>query len=279
MTEYIVAIYVIVDDILKANGHKDDPRSKMSDAEVITTFLVAAYLFGGNIEKARKFLRDERYIPNMLSKSRLIRRIHKLKETIEWISKEVERKVREEISDRGAIWIADTIPVYSCQPYRRSKRLKGEVYVGRDHTRKQFYTGVKLGILVDPKNYLVSFSWVLPASAHDLNLLKIFYRETKETKGATIIGDKAFISQPLRKLFAEKKRINLLYRTRKNMKGNDLPKPLKILRKRVESFFASITSLLPKYIAAVSSTMFFLKALSFSLSISIISLARVIFSN
>ncbi len=55
MTEHIIAIYMIVDDILKANGHKDDPRSKMSDAEVITTFLVAAYLFGGNIEKARKF--------------------------------------------------------------------------------------------------------------------------------------------------------------------------------------------------------------------------------
>ncbi len=94
----------------------------------------------------------------MLSKSRLIR--------IEGISKEVERK---------AIWIADTIPVYSCQPYRKSKRLKGKVYVDRDHTRKQFYTGVKLGIIA------------LPASAHDLNLLKIFYHETKETKGATII--------------------------------------------------------------------------------------------
>lgn len=279
MTEYIIAIYVIVDDILKANGHKDDPRAKMSDAEVITTFLVAAYLFGGNIEKARKFLRDERYIPNMLSKSRLIRRIHKLKETIEWMSKEVGRKVMEEVSDKGAIWIADTQPLHSCQPYRRSKRLKGKIYVGKDHKRNEYFVGVKVGTIIDPTNYLVVFSAVLPASRHDINLVKLFYDEIKKTKGATIIGDKAFISKQLRQKFAKNKKINLLYRIRENMKGVDLPKPFKKLRMRIESFFSSITTLLPRYVAAVSAEMFFLKALSFPLVLSILSLARLLYFN
>ena len=48
MLNIIVAIYCIVDDLLKASHHPEDCRRIMSDAEVITTALVAARFFGGN---------------------------------------------------------------------------------------------------------------------------------------------------------------------------------------------------------------------------------------
>ena len=109
----------------------------MSNAEVITTLLVAAYFFGGNIEHAKQIKADK---------------------------------------DRGDKQRGGKEGNMDSRHYTRLfLSALQEVYVGRDHTRKQFYIGVKLGIIA------------LPASAHDLNLLKIFYHETKETKGATII--------------------------------------------------------------------------------------------
>ena len=48
MIDEIVAIYAIVEDLLKAIGHQEDCRIEMSDAEVITAALVAARFFNGN---------------------------------------------------------------------------------------------------------------------------------------------------------------------------------------------------------------------------------------
>ena len=38
----IITIYAITDDLLKAIGHENDFRCEMSDAEIITTALIAA---------------------------------------------------------------------------------------------------------------------------------------------------------------------------------------------------------------------------------------------
>ena len=51
----------------------------MSDAEVMTTALVAALFFGGHFKTAYDFLKTHHYIPNMLSKSRFNRRLHRIK--------------------------------------------------------------------------------------------------------------------------------------------------------------------------------------------------------
>ena len=52
----------------------------MSDAEAMTTSIVAALFFSGNLEKSRVFLYEHGYIPKMLAKSRFNRRIHKIAE-------------------------------------------------------------------------------------------------------------------------------------------------------------------------------------------------------
>jgi len=44
----IIALYCIVDDILKSLHHKEDIRVRVSDAEVITTAFVSALYFGGH---------------------------------------------------------------------------------------------------------------------------------------------------------------------------------------------------------------------------------------
>jgi hypothetical protein len=68
----ITAIYSVCDDVLKTLHHVEDPQCRMSDAEVMTTAIVAALYFGGNLERARALLATPTYIPRMLSKSLFI---------------------------------------------------------------------------------------------------------------------------------------------------------------------------------------------------------------
>jgi hypothetical protein len=78
MLNEIITIYAITDDLLKAIGHKDDIRREMSDAEIITTAVVAAIYFYGNHSKACSYMKDHNLIPNMLEKSRFNRRLHEV---------------------------------------------------------------------------------------------------------------------------------------------------------------------------------------------------------
>ena len=78
MNDEIVAIYCLCDDILRAMNHQGDIQQQMSDAEVMTTAIVAVQYFGGNFEKASKDLSEPKYIPKMLSRSHFNRRLHRV---------------------------------------------------------------------------------------------------------------------------------------------------------------------------------------------------------
>ena len=81
MLNEIITVYAITDDLLKAfgrargaNGHHEDCRREMSDAEIITTALIAAMFFNGNHSKACNYMKNHNLIPKMLEKSRFNRR-------------------------------------------------------------------------------------------------------------------------------------------------------------------------------------------------------------
>jgi hypothetical protein len=56
MDEKILAIYCLCADVLQALGQAEDPQPKMSEAEVITTAVVAMLFFRGHFEAARALL-------------------------------------------------------------------------------------------------------------------------------------------------------------------------------------------------------------------------------
>lgn len=74
----VITIYVICPEFLQAMGHRDDPQVEMSDAEVMTTAIMAVRNYGGNYAKARKQLGCRQYIPQMLGKSQFSRRLNRL---------------------------------------------------------------------------------------------------------------------------------------------------------------------------------------------------------
>src|SRR5271154_1377311 len=78
MDEQIIFIYCICIDFLILLGIKNDAQCKMNSAEVMTVAIVAALFFGGNFSRARLMLKSHKYIQNMLSESRLNRRMHEI---------------------------------------------------------------------------------------------------------------------------------------------------------------------------------------------------------
>jgi hypothetical protein len=59
MTEQTLAMYCFIDDLLTlcrpAWAPAPNPRQRLSDAEVLTTALVVARYFGGNLGQAQRF--------------------------------------------------------------------------------------------------------------------------------------------------------------------------------------------------------------------------------
>jgi hypothetical protein len=78
MDDKILAVYGLRAEILNAIGHAEDPQQQMSDAEVITTGLVAMLCFRGNVEAAHALLSMPRSRPHLRSRSRVNRRLPRL---------------------------------------------------------------------------------------------------------------------------------------------------------------------------------------------------------
>ena len=113
MDDTIISTYYLCEEFLSARGHRDDPQARISTAEVMTTALVAAALFGGNIERTRSFLDEYGYISKAISKSRFNRRLHAIDSGI-WrtlfdLLAEVFKRSRPDQE-----YVVDSLPVAVC---------------------------------------------------------------------------------------------------------------------------------------------------------------------
>ncbi len=82
----------------------------------MTTAIIAALDYGGNLEKARRMLQTEGYIPNMLGKSRFNRRWHRnanLFLTLFSLLGETWKQLNS-----NSIYVIDSFPVAACDNYR-----------------------------------------------------------------------------------------------------------------------------------------------------------------
>ena len=59
----IITFYVVCDAYLQESGHKDDRQARFTQAEVMTTTLVAAWFFGGNLRHACAYLQESGLMP------------------------------------------------------------------------------------------------------------------------------------------------------------------------------------------------------------------------
>ncbi len=173
MDERIIAVYCRCDDCLKALRHYEDPQCEMSEAEVVTTAIVAALFFRGNLEAARTHLQTAGWIPQRLSRSRYNRRLHRMRPlflTLFSLLGETWKELNAE-----SIYSVDSFPVAVCDNYRirRAKLYRGESYRGCIASKKRWFYGLKVHLLVTQEGQPVEF-FLTPGSFSDVGCLKDF---------------------------------------------------------------------------------------------------------
>ena len=267
MDTQIVAIDCICDDILKGLNHCEDKQRQMSDAEVMTTSIVAALFFSGNMEKSRLFLHEHGYIPKMLEKSRFNRRQHQIAELFLVVFEllgECWKQLNEE-----SVYIIDSFPISACDNYRiaRCHLYKGEAWRGYQASKKRYFYGLKIHLMLTEPGQPVEF-FLTPGSWSDTHALKMYHFDLPE--GSLLTGDKAYNDYVFEDLLAEVP-LDLQPLRKKNSK-RPVPPWIQYLlacyRKVIETTGSLLEQLLPKHIHAVTPQGFELKLAIFILATS-----------
>ncbi|RZK12181.1 MAG: IS982 family transposase, partial [Hymenobacter sp.] len=134
MREQTVAMYCFLDDLLTltrpAGTRPADPRRRLSDAQVLTTALVAARFFGGNLVFGQRYM-EQHWGQNKLDKSGFTRQLHALTDTLLALFATCGH-VRKQLNTE-ARYILDSFPVAVCHNTRmpHCKLLTGKAYHGR----------------------------------------------------------------------------------------------------------------------------------------------------
>jgi hypothetical protein len=254
--------------MLKALHHPQHAQCQISDAEVMTTALVAALHFGGNQDKARRFLAEEGYMPCMVSKSRFNRRLHRLASQVgtlfAWLGEHWKAL------NSHSTYILDSFPVAACDNYRirRCQLYQGEAWRGYQASKKRYFYGLKIHLLITPDGQPVEFFFT-PGAESDTKALRQYHLDLPE--GSRVTGDKAYTDYEYEDLLHEAG-IELLPLRKKNSL-RPLPPWITYLmssyRKMIETTGSLIERLLPKHIHAVTARGFELKLALFVLACSI----------
>lgn len=268
MDTQIVLIFCLCDDLLKALQHVEDKQSQLKDAEVMTAAIVAMLYFRGNFRMACQFLCEYGYMPHMLSRSRFNRRLHRIADLFVtlFLSLGEYWKVLNERSS----YVLDSYPIAACDNYRigRCKLYQGEAWRGYIASKKRFFYGVRVHILITESGQPVEF-FLAPGATSDTAALSRYDLDVPD--GSWLTGDKAYndyaVEDVLREAGLE------LLPMRKSNSHRSVPPFFTFLqasvRKMVETTGSLIERLLPKSIHAVTARGFELKVALFVLAVSI----------
>ena len=223
--DFIVTAYCIISDTLDKSGHQTHKLARVSDAEVLTVAVVAAKFFGNHQERALCLMVKTGTI-GPLSVSRYNRRLHALSS---WL--ESSLTILTHVFTQQQVFIIDSIPLPVCKRVRarRCKKVRGKVFCGYCAPKKEKFFGqvsitdasamrLTCGVCISSVMQgvvPVSYSLV-KASYHDLTPLHELSYALPQ--GATLYGDKAYLSAPDEMSLQEVCGVVLVTPKRKNMK-------------------------------------------------------------
>ena len=264
----IVAVYTICDDFLIAQGHQEHPLAKMSDAEVMTTALVAARYFGGNQHTACAALQTLGYIPNMLGHSRYNRRLHRISAMFQTLFEYFAELFKAE--NPNHIYSIDTYPVAICDNIRisRSRLYQGEIWRGKIASKHRYFYGLKAHLMVAETGHIVE-AFLMPGRCSDVRGLRCYPFDLPP--GSVVYADKAYCDYATEDALQEAG-ITLKPLRKKNSKRQYPPWEVYLqhtYRKRVETSNSLIEQLLPKSIHAGTAEGFELKVFLFIIATNI----------
>ena len=259
MIDHTTALYCIVDDLLKAVGHRDDARRAMTDSEVLTTALVAAHCFGGNVEHSRRFLRETGLVPRMLSRSRLNRRLHTVAELAYSLFHQLGSVLKELSASTN--YLLDSFPVAVCDNIRisRCRLARGEQFRGRSAAKRRYFYGVKVQVVTTEEGVPVELAF-LPGSASDVRGLEVL--PLALPAGSELFMDSGYTDYTAEDAARELDGVTFaVQRKRRSRRWDDPWRAYykQLMRKRIETVFSQITAMFPRHIHATSFRGFQLK--------------------
>jgi hypothetical protein len=194
LDDTIITTYYLLEEFLKAVGHRDDRQVRLSTAEVMCSALVAAAFFGGNIEKARSFLDEYGYINKAISKSRFNRRLHAIDPSLWRTLFDLLAEVFKH-NNASQSYVVDSLPVAVCDNIRirRSKlyppQEHGEAFRGYIASKRRYFYGLRVHLVLSGEGDPVEFSLAAGSEA-DIAVFKELGLELPE--GAIICADKGY---------------------------------------------------------------------------------------
>jgi hypothetical protein len=266
MIDQVIAIYTIIDDALKLMRHNEDPRRTFSDAEVITTGLVASRFFGGHLNHARAFLHDTGLMPQMLGESRFNRRWHACADLVQQLVESFGLAIK--VANQGQQYLLDSFPLALCHNVRisRCRLVTGAEFHGYCVAKREYFYGYRVHVVTTASGVPVELGF-LPGHANDVRGLGILPfalpadSEVYMDAGYTDYQDEeaAWTEDAIRFEVARKKNS-----TRRDGLAKFLYK--QITRHHIETVFSELTGWFPKRIHAVTANGFLLKATLFVLA-------------
>jgi len=261
MLDQTIVTYCICDEVCKGLLIKDDSQCKMSTAEVMTFAILAASMFYCDYRRTRLVALQGKYFKNILSHSQLVRRIHHVPEEAWNMAFQALRSFLQ--SADQCYFIVDSFPLEAFQNHKswRAKRFSDKKYHGYSASKKRYFFGIKIHMIVDIDGIPVEF-FITPGSVADIRAL---WGLTMDLPcGSTLYADKAYTHYELEDFLFDLEKINLIAKRKKIHKRQHPPEVaigLSVHRNKIETVFSSITGRLPRHLRATSERGFILKVL------------------
>jgi hypothetical protein len=261
--DHTTALYCITADLLKATGHRDDCRCRLTDAEVITTALIAALYFGGNIERSRCFMRSTGLMPRMLSKSRLTRRLHAVAGLVNSLFHQLGLVLKE--ASPSTRYLLDSFPVALCDNMRisRCRIVSDEEFRGYIASKRRYFYGVRVQVVTTEEGVPVEFCF-LPGAASDVRGLGVLPLALPAV--SQLFTDSGYTDYAMEEAAQQTDGVEFAPSRKQNSKRGDdewRSHYKQLMRKRIETVFSQITNLFPRHIHAVTLDGFLLKVSMF----------------
>jgi hypothetical protein len=235
---YIVTAYAVIDDILKAQGFADDCRAGGTAAEILTVGVIAAKYFQNHHERTLCIMTRLGYV-HRLSVSRFNRRLHALRDWLHGIV-----SIVTELFIEGETFIIDSMPLPVCKRARagRCKKVRGKAYCGYCAAKKEKFFGWRLHLICTAQGVPVSFE-MLPAAEQDLT--PIHELTFSLATGATVFGDKGYVSDPDAACILSACGVRFVAIRRRNMTPNSWADEfdLRLYRKRIETVYSQLEAM------------------------------------
>ncbi|HEX8426526.1 MAG TPA: transposase [Hymenobacter sp.] len=148
MTEQTVAMYCFLDKFLRACYPRwCDKRRHLFDAEVVTTALLAARFFGGNLAAARHYM-QQHWGLKALDKSGFTRQLHRLYDVLKSLFLALGQHLKALNTEFR--YLIDSFPVAVCDNIRiaRCRLLQDPAYWGYSASKRRYFYGFKVQLVM-----------------------------------------------------------------------------------------------------------------------------------